>query len=1111
MHYPSVGRGFLAFSKSQGGDAMKLTIFLTKCTCVFTFCFLIFLSLFKSHFVVAQTATGTITGTVTDPKGLVVVDVGIVVRNVDTDTLSNLSTNAAGLYVAPYLQPGNYEVTATKSGFQTVIHKGIVVHVGDTLTIDMQLPLQTQATSIVVTGETPILETTSTAQAQTVSENQVEGLPIATRRWENFVLLTPAVTTDGTSGLSSFRGVSGLYNGNSVDGANNTQAFFSEARGRAIIVTYVYSADSIKEFQVSSSNYSAEFGQAAGGVVNAVTRSGTNQLHGDLFYNLRYPDLNALDPLGKTRNITTQTVHQQNQFGGSVGGAIIQDKLFFFATYDGFRKVNPILYTSTTPTSTINGFICPAVVSSAACSNAKAFINTDLLGAFPRNLKQDVFLGKLDYQLNQSNHINAVFNWQNWQEPYGYNTAPTVNNGGATQNGPGGTHERFFIANWTSSFSANKVNELRYQWGRDFEFDGTNSPGPAVSLLNLASYGETSALPRPAFPDEHRNQISDNFSLSKGSHFLKMGVDVNFIHELLVNLFQGDGNYSYSSTTAFAGCPAGANATFCRWVADAVGANVGDGLTGQHYTSFTQVNDPITHVGKDDFYDNDFGIYFEDTWKLKPRLTLNLGVRYDLQHVPAPPQPNTASPLLTYYTSTLNIDTNNIAPRLGVAWQFDKNTVLRAGYGIFYGKTSNSTYYALRVENGVYQQTFNGCGPSGIKSCAPTFPNVFFTPPGPPVAAPFAGALTPTVGIPGGTLPASSAAAHGMTPDFVNPAAHEGEITIQRQLPGNMSLTASYLVTRGLHLPASYDSNVAPTTVTRSYDVLNSAGATALTATVPWYGPAIGTTPAGPGRLDTGTGLILNQASVVNSWYNAFVLSLHKPLSHDLELLFNYTFSKALDDGQTAGTNGTFFGTDGILNPYNLKQDYSYSDLDQRHRFVGSILWQPTYARNLSNAFARYLLDGWFMSGIITAGTGQPYSALIGTSILGTALPGDGGMTGAEVSTFAGPTGGRVSWLPRNSYNLPNFTNIDFRMGRGISFKEKYRFDFSVDAFNLFNSTIVSGINTTAYTYSGPGVGACAGHTNGCLVPSSSFGTRTTTSNVLYGARQLQFGVRFSF
>ncbi|MHB8500783.1 MAG: TonB-dependent receptor [Candidatus Acidiferrales bacterium] len=1069
--------------------------------CLLAVCLLALAGLVDPQAAKAQTATGTITGTVTDPKGLPVGEANVVARNQDTNTESSFPTNAAGIYVAPYLQPGNYEVTVSKNGFQTVIHKDVVVHVGDRLTIDVQLPLQTQQMSITVTEEAPVLETSKTEQSQTVSQSQVEGLPIATRRWENFALLTPAVTTDGSSGLSSFRGISGLYNGNSVDGANNTQAFFSEARGRAIIVTYVYSPDSIKEFQVSASNYSAEYGQAAGGVVNAVTRSGGNEWHGDLFYNLRYPDLNALDPLGKTRGITTQTVHQQNQFGGSFGGPIIKEKLFFFGTYDGFRKVNPILYTSTTSTPAINAFVCPAAVTATQCSSAKSFITTELLGAFPRNLKQDVFLGKLDYQLNSTNHFSAVFNWQNWQEPYGYNTAPTVNNGGATQNGSGGTHERFFIGNWTKTISSNKVNELRYQWGRDFEFDSTNAPGPSASLLNIASYGETSALPRPAFPDEHRNQISDNFSIVKGTHELKMGVDVNFIHELLINLFQGDGNYSYNSTTAFAGCPGGANATFCRWVADAVGADVGDGLAGKHYASFTQVNDPITHVGKDDFYDNDLGLYLEDTWKLRPKLTLNLGVRYDLQHVPAPPRPNTATPLLALYTSTLNIDTNNIAPRLGVAWQFEKNTVLRVGYGIFYGKTSNSTYYALRVENGVYQQTFSGCGPNGIKSCAPTFPNVFFTPPGPSVAAPFSGALTPTVGIPGGTLPGSSAAVHGMTPDFVNPVAHEGEVTIERQIPGRMTVSATYLLTRGLHLPASYDSNVAPTTATRSYDVLTSAGATALTATVPFY----------TSRIDTGTGLILNQASVINSWYNGLVLSLHKPMSHDLELMFNYTFSKALDNGQTAGTNGTFFGTDGVLDPYNLKGDYSYSDLDQRHRFVGSIIWQPSYAKSLENAVARQVLNGWALSTIVVAATGQPYGANIGSSILGSAIPGDGGMTGAEVSTFAGPTGGRVSWLARNSYNLPNFTNVDFRMTRSFSFREKYRLDFMVDAFNLFNSTIVSGVNTTAYGYSGPGVGACAGHTNACLLPFPSFGSRSTTSSAISGPRQLQVGARFTF
>ena len=316
----------------------------------------------------AQGGNGSISGTVTDPKGLAVTDANVVVKNVDTGVATPLPTNSAGVYTAPYLQPGNYEISATKSGFETASQTMIVLHVGDKLTIDLQLPLQGQTSTITVTTEAPLVETEKTESSQTVSENQVSGLPLVTRRWENFALLTPAVTTDGTSGLTSFRGLSSLYNGNSVDGANNTQAFFSEARGRAIIVTYVYSPDSIKEFQVASSNYSAEFGQAAGGTVNAVTRSGTNDLHGDLFWNFRYPTLNALDPFGKARGTLTQTVHQQNQFGGSVGAPIIKDKLWFFGTYDGFRKSNPILYLSTTSNATINGFTCPGSVSATtAC------------------------------------------------------------------------------------------------------------------------------------------------------------------------------------------------------------------------------------------------------------------------------------------------------------------------------------------------------------------------------------------------------------------------------------------------------------------------------------------------------------------------------------------------------------------------------------------------------------------------------------------------------------------------------------------------------------------------------------------------------------------------
>jgi hypothetical protein len=1066
--------------------------------------------------VFAQGGTGTITGTVIDPKGLAVPDAKVSILNTDTGIDRPLATTDAGVYTATFLQPGHYQVTVTKDGFSTWVRKDLLLQVGQTLTIGAPLTVGTSVQQVTVTGEAPLIEPDRTEQSQTVSQNQVNGLPMVARRWENFVLLTPAVTTDGTSGLSSFRGISGLYNGNSVDGANNTQAFFSEARGRAIIVSYVYSPDSIREFEVSASNYSAEFGQAAGGVVNAVTKSGTNDLHGDLFWNLRYPDLNALDP--KTKVLT---VHQQNQYGGSAGAPIIKDKLFFFGTYDGFRKVNPISYTSTnlggdvaTIKSTLGGYACPtSVVDPAMCTAAKNFVTSQLLGAFPRDLRQDVFLGKLDHQLNQTNHLSAVFNWQNWAEPDGYNTAPTVNNGGVTQNGNGGTHERFFIANWNTTLSSNKVNEFRFQWGRDFEFASTNAPGPSVSLSNTLSYGETSALPRPAFPDEHRLQFSDNFSIVKGTHVFKIGVDMNLIHELLVNLFQGDGNYQYNASGAFDGCPSGGNGTFCMWLDDAVGVGPVATSIGKHWSSFTQVNDPITHTGKDDFYNNDFGAYLEDTWKVRPSLTLNLGVRYDLQHVPPPAQPNLATPLLTRYTSTLNIDEDNFAPRLGVAWQFAKNTVLRTGYGMFYGKTTNSTYYALRVENGVFQQTFAGCLPT---TCGPTFPNVFFTPPGPAPAAPFTGALTPQVVLPPGGLPANTAAAHGMTPDFVNPVAHEAELTIERQLPGRMSLSATYLLTRGLHLPASYDANVDPASkVMVTYDVLDASGAITTTATVPYYTK----------RLDSGTAAILNQASIINSWYDGLVVSLRKPMSHDVEFTFNYTYSKALDNGQTSGTNGTFFGTDAVLDPYNFKQDYSRSDLDQRHRFVGSLVWQPTYGKNFSSAIARQLGNGWTASAIISSGSGQPYATNISTSKIThsnpspppatlTPLPGDGGMTGAEISTFASPTGGRASWLPRNPSTLPNLTSVDIRVGRGFTFHEKFRLEFVADAFNAFNTTLVSAVSMNAFSFSAPGASTTctvALHPNGCFGPISTYGSVSTTSSTLFGARQLQFGAKFNF
>ena len=1023
------------------------------------------------------TGSGAITGTITDPSGGVVPAAAIAIKQTATGAERSLATNDAGIFVAQFLQPGAYEITVQKQGFTRTVRTGITLQVGQSLTVNLTLPLQSTTETVTVAGDAAIVDTEKTEMSQVVSQTQKENLPIAGRRWEGFALLTPNVTTDGGSGLVSYRGVSGLYNQSSVDGTSNNQAFFSETKGRTTLA-YVYSMDSIQEYQVASSNYSAELGQAAGGVVNAVTKSGANATHGDLFYYLRYPTLNALDPLQKSRGIYTQPIHQQQQFGGSVGGAVVKDKLFYFYTYEGFRKVNPIAYTSTS----FNGpQTCLAAIPSAVCSAANSYIAAQL-GSFPRSTRQDVMFGKLDYQLNSRNHVSASLDGLNFKAPNSYRTASTQNNESLSANGSAVTRERIFVANWDSTVRSNLTNSLRFQWSRDLEKISENGTAPSVTVTNFMNYGLPNALPRPAFPDEHRLQFSDVLSLSHGRHTFKAGFDVSAVHELLINLFQGAGVYTYS----------GAN-NYSNWVADVAGINLNDGLSGRHFTTFVQVNDPVTGVGKDDFYDNDFAGFFEDGWKARKNLTLNLGVRYDLQHIPQPEQPNTFTPLTTLYTSKINIDKNNFAPRIGIAWSARPGTVVRVGYGIFYAKTSNSTFYATRVENGVIQQTFN-CSPTTCPALR--FPNLIFTPPGGKPSAPFRGALTPNV-VPFAP-PAGTQTARGQTPDWVNPLAHEGEITVEHTLPKNMSVSGSYVVSRVLRLPMFYDSNIAPASTTRNYDVTDLGGATQSTFTVPFY-----TT-----RLNPTTGPILTGVSDVNSWYNSFVLTFRKRMSNGLEYVANYTLAKAVDGGQVPGQFGTFNGTDSPIDPYNRKLEYALSDLDQRHRFTGSVIWIPQYAKSLSNRSARLLLDGFAFSTIVQMNTGQPVTGTISGNVAGAIA---GGPTGGTVNNSGTALGGRSPGLIRNLYTGPGAVNVDFRIGRDIRFTERIKLSLVGEAFNVFNFTNVYTLSTQQYTYTGGGTGACTGHANGCLVPTPSFFAPTATNNNLYGARQLQLSARISF
>jgi hypothetical protein len=1085
----------------------------------------------------AQSAgSGAISGTLTDKAGALIPGATVVITDTDTGAVRTVTSNGAGFFIAPFLQSGHYEVVAGGGSFARVDRKDIIVTVGDTIAVNTVLPPSSVSVEVVVNGsDEPVLDTAKTSNSQVVDQAVISNLPVNGRRFDNFVLLTPNVVPDGSSGILSFRGIYGLFNQNLVDGTNNNQAFFSEARGRASGAPYVYSIDSIKEFSASVSGYSAEFGASAGGIINAITKSGGNQLHGDLFYYLRYPALNALDPYakytGRINNqpfLLTPTIHQQQQFGGSVGGAIIKDKLFYFFTYDGYRKVNPILYTSSIPAATILAYAtpaasatCPAGVTQAQCLAAAQYIVGNLT-ASPRNLKQDIFFPKLDYQFNQKNHIAAQFLWDDFHQPNGYNSSATVNNSSVTQNGTANFHERIFIGSWDSVLGANKANSLRGQWSRDLETDTTNSPGPATSLSGLFAYGETSALPRPKFPDEHRIEAFDVFTLTRGKHTPKFGVDLNFIHEQLQKLFQGDGSYSYSGATAAA--------NFGSWVQDVYGLN-----GAKHYSSFTQVTDAInkTAPGLDDFWNKNLGGFVEDSWRITHNLTLNAGLRYDVQLVPQPPHPyqvsynNVPSPLGNFYTNTIHINYKMYSPRFGFAWNPQVGTVVRGSYGMFYGLNSNSLYYTTRVENGVYQQQYNITSPTAANAIAA--PNVLFTPPGPALAAPFAGAATPGVVSGGGLLPLSF---RGISPNFTNPYTHSFDLAVEQQLPFKSTLTLAYVGTRGMRLPYDIDINQPHATTVRTYAILNAAGALDTTqgkagfVTVPF-------TPVNTLRPSPNDGNVLVGFSGINSWYHSGAFTLRKPFDHGLELLVNYTWAKAMDESQVAGGNsvqngggGTFQGTNIILDPFNLKgqygnginltREYGRSDLDVRGRLVATFVYTSTFHASFLPKYATYAINGWELSGTYTAQSGQPLTSLM-SGTLGSIYQGlDGGATGLAVTLNNSAGAGRVPFIYRNNQVYKGIHNLDVRAGRSVTLHKDIKMDFYAEAFNVVNHEEVAGVSAIAYQYQNPVAGTtCPTGTYAapCIVPytSTKFGTPTATTGTLFGARQLQFIAKLHF
>src|SRR5438067_1922738 len=422
-----------------------------------------------------STTTGAVGVTVTDPKGAVVANAAVTVHNTETNKDDTATTDGEGRARVVNLQPGTYTVTVNATGFGAFTQEKVVVEVGRVTSLETPLALGTQTAQVEVTSEAPVINTQQQDFSTNINQTSINELPINGRRWSNFAILTPGAVPDGTFGLISFRGISGLLNNNTVDGGDNNQACFAEERGRTRI-SYSISQSAIREFQVNTSSYSAEYGRSAGGVVNAVTKSGTNDFHGDVFYFQRNNKWGARNPLA-TNTVLVNGVFTpvgikpkdvRHQFGGTIGGPIVKDKAFFFFSYDQQKRDFPGL-----ARFGINGFLNLSAANRTSLlargltgtqvDDTLTFLNS-LTGQVTRRGDQKLFLPKVDWNINNKNTFTATYNHLRWNSPNGIQTQAT--NTRARDNfGDDLVNIDWLTLRLNSTLSNRLLNEARYQWG----------------------------------------------------------------------------------------------------------------------------------------------------------------------------------------------------------------------------------------------------------------------------------------------------------------------------------------------------------------------------------------------------------------------------------------------------------------------------------------------------------------------------------------------------------------------------------------------------------------------------------------------------------------------
>ena len=1032
---------------------------------IFVFFFTVIL--FKP--LLAQVAGGgSIGGRVVDPSSAVLPGVSVTALATSTGVSRTVITNDQGRFLFPRLPTGSYQLTVELTGFNTSRLEGIELNVGEELDFAVQLEVGFE-TEVTVMADREAVNTTQ-AYAAAVGEEAIESLPLSGRRWEDLVLLTPGVVRSRGSisvgGLQTRGGNS--YN---IDGFDFNTSFFGMARG-GNRPPFQTSQDAIQEFQIVTNSYAAEFGRVGGGVVNAVTKSGTNEFHGGAFFFIRDSAWGARNPFASTK-----PDDRRQQFGGSLGGPLKRDRVFFFFNTDNQRQNNPVILAAGDALNNAVGVTEADIAAAIDRYRGDPSFNSNItpqagfqnfrqlhdfisgqLGLEDRRFDQVTLFQRVDWVINDRFNANFRYNFQNFD---GNVFGGSVQNRALESLAEANVITHSAGAQLTTLLNSTTVMESRFQFARDDQPDNfLRDPASAiqgirseVSITDGTDYvfGPWRNLPRQI--KENRFQIVNNLSILRGSHTFKTGFDINIIDQDNIQSRNAFGRYRFTNLVNFA---IGAYQRFDQ--------NLGPPATPQTL---------VEYAG-----------FFQDDWKVTPNFTLNLGLRYDLQTFTQPTDPNPLVP----ETSRIPIDRNNFAPRLGWAWSFGSGSefVLRGGYGITYVRTLSVDTEIFLYRNGQIRQIALFRGPDnvgGSDPLAPTAFNIFD-----------ATRKAPELGIPANTIQVSLA-----DPNRVNGYVQQSNLTLERRLTPSLSASVGWLFLKGTKLTGKMHENVGSQPVGhRSVAVVDPSNRQiGSVSNVPDFN-------ATRNRPNPELGDLFVNRSEYNSVYHGLAVSLNQRFAENYSFQLSYTLAKSIDD------NPQQEGAD-VSSPFGQKgMNRGPSDQDQRHRLVFSGSFeQPRW--EAGSPFVRGLFNGWKLGLILGYESGLPFSATT-----------SGSLTRIRSGMQFAPAIDNGDYIPfgRSTFRQESFVQNDLRISRAFQFSEGLTLEFVAEAFNLVNRTNfgrpgrcsgqLGGGCSSLYIYSGN-----ANYTDGqgnaargeILRTNPRFGIPTSA----FSPREIQFAIRLNF